>query len=383
MTLWTKGLLPVLALAVLIMGFGTVTAEAEERRKIPRLHLAVHKQLQKARKAIDINDFANARQILEKTSNRKKINEYERALIEQARAEIAVKAENTPAAIHAYENMLKFNSSIPKMLEMETVYHLWQLYFVEKDYEKATKHAKAWQQIVPPEFVGTAQFKSLALLDFRSKRYDSVLDHAASFLKTASTENMAARGEGLRQTTFAAYWRLENYDSALGELNLLLKQWPSEKYCQIAVVVLEAKGFPRNEALGQTKKIAPICSSTSTSASPEGLISQGDFAADEHQNTDTAKAEQLPYNHGSVSPAYPRRAIKDNVEGYVVVELTVNESGAVDKDSIKIIESSPKGYFEEAAKTAAIKFRYRPKVVNGRSQKVTGVKYRFSFNLAQ
>lgn len=83
-----------------------------------------------------------------------------------------------------------------------------------------------------------------------------------------------------------------------------------------------------------------------------------------------------------VQPQYPRRAQERGIEGYVIVELTVNEDGTVPPESVIIIEAEPKGYFERAATKAATKFKYKPKVVNGKPQKVTGVKYRFSFDLA-
>lgn len=83
-----------------------------------------------------------------------------------------------------------------------------------------------------------------------------------------------------------------------------------------------------------------------------------------------------------VQPQYPRRAQERGIEGYAIVELTVAEDGSVPPESILVIEAEPKGYFERAAIKAAQKFKYKPKVVNGKGQKVTGVRYRFSFNLA-
>lgn len=84
-----------------------------------------------------------------------------------------------------------------------------------------------------------------------------------------------------------------------------------------------------------------------------------------------------------VQPQYPRRAQERGIEGYAIVELTVAEDGTVPPESIVVIEAEPKGYFERNAIKAAAKFKYKPKIINGKGQKVTGVRYRFSFNLAQ
>lgn len=81
-----------------------------------------------------------------------------------------------------------------------------------------------------------------------------------------------------------------------------------------------------------------------------------------------------------VSPQYPRRARERGIEGYAIVELTVGADGSVPSESIRVIEAEPNGFFESTAIKAAQKFKYKPKVVNGKSQVVKGVTYRFSFS---
>ena len=83
-----------------------------------------------------------------------------------------------------------------------------------------------------------------------------------------------------------------------------------------------------------------------------------------------------------VQPQYPRRANERGIEGYVIVELTVAADGSVPPESIIVVEADPKGYFERAAVKAAQKFKYKPKVVNGKGQEVAGVRYKFTFDLA-
>lgn len=80
-----------------------------------------------------------------------------------------------------------------------------------------------------------------------------------------------------------------------------------------------------------------------------------------------------------IQPQYPRRAQERGIEGYVIVELTVTEQGTV--ENVRVIEADPPGYFERAAEQAAMKFKYKPKVVNGEPIPVEGVRYIFTFNL--
>jgi protein TonB len=81
-----------------------------------------------------------------------------------------------------------------------------------------------------------------------------------------------------------------------------------------------------------------------------------------------------------VAPVYPRRAQTRGIEGYVLLEFTVTKTGAV-RDP-HVIESKPPGIFDRSALNAALKFKYKPKVVNGDAIDVAGVKNRITFELA-
>ena len=79
-------------------------------------------------------------------------------------------------------------------------------------------------------------------------------------------------------------------------------------------------------------------------------------------------------------PQYPRRAQTRGIEGYVLLEYIVTKTGAV-RDPV-VIEAKPPGIFNRAAINAAVKYKYKPKVVNGDAIDVAGVKTRITFELA-
>lgn len=80
-----------------------------------------------------------------------------------------------------------------------------------------------------------------------------------------------------------------------------------------------------------------------------------------------------------VQPIYPHNAISRDIEGYVVVEFTVTASGTT--DDIKIVEALPASIFNKAAVKATQKSRYKPQIVNGKPEAVSGMRKMFTFTL--
>lgn len=86
-----------------------------------------------------------------------------------------------------------------------------------------------------------------------------------------------------------------------------------------------------------------------------------------------------------VQPQYPRNALQRGIEGYVIVEYTVTTNGSV-RDP-KVVEAftnsgSPTSIFNRAALASALRYKYRPRVIDGQPVEVPGVQIRISFNLA-
>lgn len=82
-----------------------------------------------------------------------------------------------------------------------------------------------------------------------------------------------------------------------------------------------------------------------------------------------------------VQPVYPRRALARGIEGYVIVEFVVTKNGSV-RDPV-VVEAEPEGIFNSAAMKAALKFKYKPRVVDGEPIEVPGVRNKITFAIAK
>jgi protein TonB len=112
-----------------------------------------------------------------------------------------------------------------------------------------------------------------------------------------------------------------------------------------------------------TISVAPPTVSTDTSiGGPGGMnVAEGDY---------------LPIVR--VAPVYPARALSRGLEGYVDLSFTVTTTGTV-RDPVVLFSTS--SLFERAATRAVLKFKYKPRVVDGVPVDVPNVKTRITFKI--
>lgn len=79
-----------------------------------------------------------------------------------------------------------------------------------------------------------------------------------------------------------------------------------------------------------------------------------------------------------IPPQYPRDAARNGITGWVQLEVLVNPDGTV--RNAKVIDSKPKGLFEAAAVQAVLRWKFKPKVVNGQPVEQKGAQ-KIEFNL--
>ncbi len=64
-----------------------------------------------------------------------------------------------------------------------------------------------------------------------------------------------------------------------------------------------------------------------------------------------------------IAPLYPSRAARLKIEGWVKMEVLIDNLGSVKE--VKVLESHPSSIFNRSAIKAMKRWRFRPKVVNG------------------
>ncbi|MEI7948975.1 MAG: energy transducer TonB [Gammaproteobacteria bacterium] len=80
-----------------------------------------------------------------------------------------------------------------------------------------------------------------------------------------------------------------------------------------------------------------------------------------------------------INPEYPQRALSRGIEGWVTVQFTITETGSV-ADPI-VVDAMPKGMFDEAALKAIARWRYNPKVEDGKPIVRKGIQTMLRFQL--
>lgn len=80
-----------------------------------------------------------------------------------------------------------------------------------------------------------------------------------------------------------------------------------------------------------------------------------------------------------IQPQYPRRAAIAKIEGWVEMEFTITETGAVANP--KVINAQPPRIFDREALRALLKWKFKPRVVDGKPVPRQATQ-RIDFNLA-
>jgi len=83
-----------------------------------------------------------------------------------------------------------------------------------------------------------------------------------------------------------------------------------------------------------------------------------------------------------VAPIYPNRALTRGIEGFCVVQYTVTRQGTI-RDPIVIESQCTSSLFHRASINAALKFKYKPRIMDGEAVEVPGVQNKFTYEITE
>jgi len=80
-----------------------------------------------------------------------------------------------------------------------------------------------------------------------------------------------------------------------------------------------------------------------------------------------------------IQPTYPTRAQERGIEGWVEIEFTISPRGTVEKPHV--LRYEPSSIFNNSALRAIRKWKYNPKIENGKPVARPGIRVRLDFRL--
>lgn len=87
----------------------------------------------------------------------------------------------------------------------------------------------------------------------------------------------------------------------------------------------------------------------------------------------------MPLAQVQAQPKYPSIAISRNIEGFVDVKFDITKIGTT--KNITVVRAQPEGIFDRAAVNAVKRWRYRPKMEEGKAVAFPGMVQRISFKM--
>lgn len=109
-------------------------------------------------------------------------------------------------------------------------------------------------------------------------------------------------------------------------------------------------------------------------ADPESLASKVEVMGAQGMHPDTE-----PETLEQATPKYPPRALEISREGWVVVELDIDEYGR--PLNPEVVARGESSLFNASAKSAIKKFRFKPAMLDGKAVPVSGKRYKVVYAL--
>ena len=202
-----------------------------ETRKTPALRNNIYEKLAEAQVFAEAKQYAEAEAVLndmlDATSKKSKLNRYELANVYNTYAYLRYAVEDYDGALNFYQKVIDQRPEIPLALEINTLYTVAQLYFLQENWQKGIDTLNTWMSVT--DTPSTNAYVLLANGYFQLKEYDKSLSNIQIAIDREEAAGKVPKEQWYNLARFIHFDR-DNFREALDILEILVMYYPKKQY---------------------------------------------------------------------------------------------------------------------------------------------------------
>ena len=202
-----------------------------ETRKTPALRNNIYEKLAEAQAFAEVKQYVEAEAVLndmlDATSRKNKLNRYELANVYNTYAYLRYAVEDYDGALDYYQKVIDQRPAIPLALEINTLYTVAQLYFLQENWRKGIDTLNTWMSVT--ETPSTNAYVLLANGYFQLKDYEETLLNIQIAIDREESAGKVPKEQWYNLARFI-YFDRDNFREALNVLELLIMYYPKKQY---------------------------------------------------------------------------------------------------------------------------------------------------------
>lgn len=215
-----------------VPGGAVMAAEEEEpereTRRVPSMSESTYKKLSEAQEAVDAKDYAKARDVLNGMLQRSRgLNGNEIGQVHNMLGFVYFTEENYSEAIRHYQQVLAQGEDIPAGLEVQTLYTLAQLSFVNEQYQQALDYMEQW--IAKADNPGADPHIFMGQVYYQMENFPAAIEQIEKGIGIARERDIQIKENWWALLNFL-YYEQENWPKVLDILEILVRDFPKREY---------------------------------------------------------------------------------------------------------------------------------------------------------
>ena len=202
-----------------------------ETRKTPALRNNIYEKLAEAQVFAEAKQYIEAEAVLndmlDATSKKSKLNRYELANVYNTYAYLRYAVEDYDGALNYYQKVIDQRPEIPLALEINTLYTVAQLYFLQENWKKGIDTLNTWMSVT--DTPSTNAYVLLANGYFQLKDYDKSLSNIQIAIDREEAAGKVPKEQWYNLARFIHFDR-DNFRAALDILEILIMYYPKKQY---------------------------------------------------------------------------------------------------------------------------------------------------------